>query len=79
MTDRSKQRAETAKRHDDSDIIDAADEQATPEAEGTAGGNMARAVGTRDEAKRVEQPEASTGVDKGDERADVKPNETSAT
>ncbi len=79
MTDRSEKRAETAKRHDDSDLIENAASEQTPDAQGSAGGDMARSVATRAEAKRVDDPDSSTGVDKGDERADVKPNETSAT
>ena len=78
MTDNNK-RTDTAREHDDSRIIDAAQKNATPSEQGSAGGDKQTAVGSRAEAKRVDQPEATTGVDKGDDRADTKPNESAAT
>ncbi len=78
MTDENK-RTETARAHDDSRIIDAAQKNDTPSEQGSAGGDKATAVGSRAEAKRVNEPEATTGVDKGDNRADTKPNESTAT
>ena len=80
MTDENK-RTETARDHDDSRIIDAAQKDALGAGveQSRAGGEKQTAVGTRAEAKRVDEPEASTGVDKGDDRADTKPNESAAT
>lgn len=78
MTDENK-RTETARAHDDSRIIDAAQSTDTPGHQNRSGGDKATAVGTRAEAKRVNEPEATTGVDKGDDRADTKPNESTAT
>ena len=67
-------RTETAKRHDDGDLVDQAEN--APDQRGRAGGDKSKAVGTRDEHKRVDDPDTTTGVDKADDRADVKPNET---
>ena len=78
MTDQNK-RTETARDNDDSRIIDAAQKNDTPGHQNRSGGDKATAVGTRAEAKRVNEPEASTGVDKGDDRDDTKPNESAAT
>ena len=78
MTEDSK-RTETARDHDDSRIIDAAQKDPTPGHQNRAGGDKQTAVGTRAEAKRVDKPQATTGVDKGDDRADTKPNESTAT
>ena len=80
MTDENK-RTETARDHDDSRIIDAAQKDAMGggSEQSRSGGDKQTAVGTRAEAKRVDDPQVDTGVDKGDDRADTKPNETSAT
>lgn len=80
MTDTNK-RTDTAREHDDSRIIDAAQKDAMGGGaeQSRSGGDKQTAVGTRAEAKRVDEPEATTGVDKGDDRADTKPNESSAT
>lgn len=53
---RSERRSETAKRHDDSDIIE--NGPPTPDAVGRSGGNMQRDVATADPEKRVRDPEA---------------------
>jgi hypothetical protein len=45
--DRGQERAESAKRHDDSDIIDAMEE--APSQSGSSGHNISRDIGTRDE------------------------------
>jgi hypothetical protein len=47
---RGQDRAETAKRHDDSDIIDAMED--APSHSGSAGHNISRDIGTRDELKQ---------------------------
>ncbi|HZF44069.1 MAG TPA: hypothetical protein VEZ48_11750 [Sphingomonadaceae bacterium] len=63
MNDRSSDRAETAKRHDDSDIIDAAEDGALGTS--AAGGNRQREVGSLDDMKRATDPDAAiTGVQK---------------
>ena len=64
MSDDRNDRAETAKRNDDSDIIDAAEEGFT--GTGSAGGNRQREVGSRDEIRRATDPDAEspTGVEK---------------
>jgi len=65
MTDARNDRAETARRHDDRDLIEAAED--APSAAGTAGGRIQRDVGSRDEEKRIDDPEGGvTGVEKGD-------------
>jgi hypothetical protein len=47
--DRGAERAETAKRHDDSDIIEAMEDG--PGFGGSHGGNLQRDIGSRDELK----------------------------
>ena len=47
---RGQDRAESAKRHDDSDIIDAA--EGAPSQAGAFGHNLNRDIGTRDELKQ---------------------------
>lgn len=59
-------RTETARRNDDSDMIDRIEK--TPEAQGRSGGNLARDVGTQAAEERVRDPEAREGVDKADEK-----------
>ena len=56
--DRSRERAETAKRHDDSDIIDKMEE--APSFSGAIGGNLQRDIGTR--AEMSEQVGDGDGV-----------------
>ena len=48
--DRSQDRADSAKRHDDSDLIDAMER--APSQSGSAGHNLSRDIGTRDELKQ---------------------------
>lgn len=71
-------RTETAREHDDSDLIDAAAATPTPDQQGRAGGDMETRVGARDERRRLDDPDATTGVDKSDEKGTkgFKPNET---
>jgi hypothetical protein len=57
-------RTESAREHDDSDIIDNA-EQAPGQA-GSLGGNLQRDVATRAALDRVRDPEAHEGVEKDD-------------
>jgi hypothetical protein len=47
---RGEERAETARRHDDSDIIDAMED--APSQGGAYGHNISRDIGTRDELKQ---------------------------
>jgi len=57
--------------HADNELIDEAEEPATPAQSGTSGGNMARSVSSRDEEKTAfgGDPEP-TGVHKGDKADD---------
>jgi hypothetical protein len=64
---RSRDRAETAREHDDSDLID--DNLDTPHQGGRSGGNLATDVGTQAAEERVSDPEAHEGVDKADDIA----------
>ncbi|WNO52883.1 hypothetical protein [Stakelama saccharophila] len=58
-------RTETARDHDDKDIIDNADE--APDKVGRAGGGLSRDVGTQDEAERVEKPDTHNRATKQDD------------
>jgi hypothetical protein len=75
---RSDQRAETARRSDDSDIVDGAAEAPGNQAshQGRAGGNLQRDVATLAEERRVHDPEAREGVDKSDDIAHGQRSET---
>jgi len=70
MTDtRGERRAETAREHDDSDIVQAANGEsvsAAAQQQGRAGGNLQADVGTQAEEERVTDPEAHESVTKGD-------------
>lgn len=74
-TDRGERRAQTARDHDDRDLIDRAGEEPQPDEQGRSGGGINRRLGTRDERKRADDPDDHTRVQKADERDDVKPNE----
>lgn len=65
---RGERRAETARLNDDSDIIEAAEEQsvAASEQQGREGGNLQADLGTRAEERRATDPEAHESVTKGD-------------
>ena len=52
-------RSDAARAHDDTDIIDEAGKERAPSQEGSAGGNMARDVGTRAEAQHLAEDEES--------------------
>ena len=58
-------RTETARDHDDSDIID--DIEPTPSEQGRSGGNLQADVATQAALERVRDPEALEGVDKQDD------------
>ena len=70
MTDtRGERRAETARENDDSDIIEAANEEsvsAAAEQQGRAGGNLQTDLGTQAEEERATDPDAHESVTKGD-------------
>jgi hypothetical protein len=71
---RGERRAETAKRNDDSDVIEAAVDEAAaksaaPGQQGSHGGNLQRDVATRAERDQVEDPGAHESVKKGDHMA----------
>lgn len=78
MIQETNRRTETGRRNDDSDLLDD-DRPETPDQQGRSGGSIERAVGTRDERKRLDDPDTTTGVDKADERDDIKPNDTTGT
>ena len=65
---RGERRAETARRNDDSDIIEAASEQAVdaPEQQGRQGGNLQTDLATQAEERRATDPDAHESVTKGD-------------
>lgn len=65
---RGDQRSETARRNDDSELID--DQLPTPAHQGRAGGNLQTDVGTQAAEERVRDPEAREGVTKEDEVED---------
>jgi hypothetical protein len=51
QNDRGQDRADSARRHDDSDIIDRMEE--APSHSGASGHNISRDIGTRDELKQA--------------------------
>lgn len=61
---RGEERAETAREHDDSDIIDAA--EPAPAQGGTEGGNLQKDIATQAEEERATDPDAHESVTKGD-------------
>lgn len=65
---RGERRAETARQNDDSDIIDAATEEALAGQvyEGQRGGNLQRDLGTQAEQARTTDPNAHESITKGD-------------
>lgn len=60
-------RTDTARDHDDSDIIDNA--TGAPSGSGTSGGNLQRDVATQSERDRVRDPEEMERVTKADDIA----------
>lgn len=64
MDDRSTTRAQTAREHDDSDIIETV--EPTPRQGGSSGGNLQEDIATKAELERVRDPEAHEGVEKQD-------------
>ena len=69
--DRSEQRADTARRNDDSEIIDRAHDQAMEgqHHQGRSGGNLQADVATQASEERVRDAEAHEGVTKEDDIA----------
>lgn len=61
------QRTETAREHDDSDMID--EIEPTPDEQGRSGGNLQTDIATQASLERVRDPEAREGVDKSDDIA----------
>ena len=61
---RGERRAETAREHDDSEIIDKA--EPTGGQQGRSGGNLQRDVGTQAAQQRVDDPEAHESKTKSD-------------
>lgn len=61
---RGEQRAETARRNDDSDILE--DTEALGGQQGRSGGNLQRDVATQAERKRIEDPDAHENKTKSD-------------
>ena len=66
MTEENR-RTGTARRHDDSDMIDAA--TAAPTEQGRSGGNLQTDVATQASLERVSDPDATEGVTAEDDRA----------
>jgi len=68
---RGERRAETARENDDSEIIDAASEEALGGTgqQGGSGGNLQADLATQVEQRRVNDPEAHESVTKGDHMA----------
>jgi hypothetical protein len=58
-------RTESAREHDDSDIIETA--EPAPSQGGSSGGNLQEDIATQAELERVRDPEAHEGVDKQDD------------
>ena len=69
MTDRGKQRAESARDHDDSELIDAMD--GAPAQGGRSGGRMARDVGTQDEIAQDVEGQSVTRVRAEDKKEEA--------
>lgn len=65
--DRGERRPETARRHDDSEIIDEAAENRSPTKVGRSGGNLPRNVGTAAAERKVHDPEARENMTKEQE------------
>jgi hypothetical protein len=66
---RGDRRAETAREHDDSDLIEAAEDEARGAAaqqQGAEGGNLQRDLATQAEEERATDPERHESVTKGD-------------
>lgn len=68
---RGDRRSETARRHDDSEIIDKAEAQDVEAAEqqGREGGNLQRDIATQAELGRASDPDSTESVKKGDHMA----------
>lgn len=64
MTEENR-RTETARRNDDSELTSGAD---TPDEQGRAGGDLQTDVATQASRDRVQDPDATEGVTKGDEQ-----------
>lgn len=65
---RGERRAETARQNDDSDIIEAVEDEAldAPAQQGREGGNLQADVATRAEEDRATAPDTHESVKKGD-------------
>ena len=74
-------RAETARENDDSDVIEAAEEEHTPGQKGVSGGDLQRSVAAQADAARVRDPAVHDSRTKEDEIAegDFSPGPRSAT
>jgi hypothetical protein len=70
MTDTRNDRAETAHRHDDRDLIERAED--APAEGGASGGRIAREVGSEDALKRAADPQAGPTRDRKADK--VQPN-----
>ncbi|PTQ08540.1 hypothetical protein CLG96_15160 [Sphingomonas oleivorans] len=67
-----KDRTETARRHDDSKLIEGT--EPAPSVIGRSGGTIAADVGTRDELKRaLDESAGLTNVQKHDEKPNMRP------
>ena len=68
MSDENR-RTETARRHDDSAMIDAAAANPAPTEGSRSGGDLATDIATQASLERVSDPEAMEGVTAEDDRA----------
>ena len=69
MDDRSKQRADTARAHDDSELIERSTE--APDQGGRSGGRMARDIGTQAEIESGIEGKSVTRVRGADKKEDA--------
>ena len=63
---RGEQLAETARRNDDSDIIEAANDESAPGQQGREGGKLQADIATQAEEAGATEPAAHESVTKGD-------------
>jgi hypothetical protein len=60
-------RTESAREHDDHELIDEAEQDSTPPFQGRSGGNLQEDIATQAELERVRDPEALEGAEKKDD------------
>ncbi len=60
-------RTDSAREHDDHELIEEAEKEPTPSFEGRSGGTLQDDIASQAELERVRDPEAREGVDKQDD------------